>query len=289
MSAENRRKGREMNTELTARIKAMIEDMGDLSQEIWDGGYEKGKEEAATRLTEVKNAAYQEGYKAGVEYGREIQKAEDNEKAARDDRGTGRTDQSAGSRPDGKKKLVAIGDVAAGTTVRFADIEWTVLDTEIDQDESDELATLVLAKDVLFEKAFDEGNSNDWRNSTLRKYLNEEYLHQIREKLDADPIVPFIRDLTSEDGLKDYGKCPDKISLISCDEYRKYRQFIPDKSDWWWTLTPYSTPYSGSSHSARLVNTDGTLYANYAYNGNLGVSPAFCMSSDFVVEIVEED
>jgi hypothetical protein len=185
------------------------------------------------------------------------------------------------------KTMAEIGDVAAGRTVRFADIEWTILDTDFEEGDPDEKVVFVLAKDVLFEKAFDEDNCNNWGKSTLRKYLNEDWLDAVKAQLDTDPFVSFRRDLTSDDGLKDYGECLDTASLISCDEYRKYRQYIPNKDDWWWTLTARSTPHSGNSNNARCVNTDGSLSGNNAYNGYKGVAPALCVLSDFVVEVVE--
>ena len=96
------------------------------------------------------------------------------------------------------------------------------------------------------------------------------------------------RDLTSEDGLDDYGACRDYATLISCDEYRKYRKYISNKTECWWTLTPYSTPGSGHSDIARNVSTDGSLDISYAYSGDCGVAPAFLLRPDTLVEVVDE-
>lgn len=49
---------------------------------------------------------------------------------------------------------------------------------------------------------------------------------------------------------------------------------------WYWWLR---TPFSGSSHRVRCVNTDGSLFNGYAYDGYLGVAPALCLSSSIKV------
>lgn len=142
-----------------------------------------------------------------------------------------------------------------------------------------------ITRDILFKKAFDEDNCNDWRKSSLRKYLNGEFFEQLPF---TDKLISFKRDLTSDDGLKDYGDCEDYVSLLSDDEYRKYRYQISNKDDWWWTLTPYSTPYSGYSDYARVVDSDGSRISGLADNGYFGVSPAFVILPSFMVEIVHD-
>lgn len=144
-----------------------------------------------------------------------------------------------------------------------------------------------ITRDILFKKAFDEDNCNDWRKSSLRKYLNGEFFEQLPF---ADKLISFKRDLTSDDGLKDYGICIDTVSLINDDEYRRYRYQISNKENkdgWgWWTVTPYSTPDSGHSNYARGVYSDGSRGNDNAYYGNCGVSPAFVLLPSFEVELV---
>lgn len=108
------------------------------------------------------------------------------------------------------------------------------------------------------EMPFDEDNSNDWRKSTLRKYLNEEHI----KKFNKGDLLPFVSDLTADDGLKDYGTSEDYIFLLSCDLYRKYRPYMPKYNNWVWTITPWSCAH-GSATYARLVNTGGSF--NYSF------------------------
>lgn len=182
---------------------------------------------------------------------------------------------------------VEIWTVEPGSVVLIGGNPYEVLDTDVN-DIAGDRGVFVLSKDILFQAPFDEDNCNDWRESSLRKKLNGEWLIELKDLIGGENILPFERDLTSEDGLHDYGTCEDFVSLISCDEYRKYHEkCIKNKSDWWWTLTPYSTPNASSSSSARLVFTDGSLYYYNAFYGGYGVSPALLALPSLLVEVVE--
>ena len=78
----------------------------------------------------------------------------------------------------------------------------------------------IVSKLIKEEMPLDKSNKNDWRTSSLRKYLNGEYL----EQFNRGDLLPFVSDLTSDDGMKDYGTAEDYVFLLSCDLYRKYSQ-----------------------------------------------------------------
>lgn len=118
------------------------------------------------------------------------------------------------------------------------------------------------------EMPLDESNRNDWRTSSLRKYLNGEYLDQFNR----GDLLPFVSDLTSDDGMKNYGTAEDYVFLLSCDLYRKYRESVPRFSSWWWTLTPWTCPPS-KIESARVVSSSGRIGVNNA-RIDYGVAPA---------------
>ena len=184
--------------------------------------------------------------------------------------------------------LVEIGEIVEGTTVEAGGIRMEILDIAYPA-EGGGSGILCLAKDVLFRKAFDEGNCNNWEKSSLRKHLNGGFKDGMVDALGDDgDILAFRRDLTSDDGMKDYGECVDYISLLSCDEYRRYRKNISNKSNWWWTLTPWTCSASYSNY-ARLVFTAGTLDYYSAYGGLCSVAPAFLLSPSVRVEIAEDE
>lgn len=183
------------------------------------------------------------------------------------------------------EELVPIGSLTPGAVVEVGEIQVEILNTHYPTSGGGE-GVFCIAKDIAFCKAFDEDNYNNWSASSLRNYLNIDFKDQLTERFGEDALLSFERDLTSDDGLKDYGICVDKISLISCDEYRKYRQYISNKSDWWWTLTPWSTPRSSDSDSVRIVLADGPLGDSDARAGFYGVVPAFCFLSFLDVKAV---
>lgn len=138
---------------------------------------------------------------------------------------------------------------------------------------------LCLAADVWFNACFDEDNKNNWATSSLRKELAA----RIVEFIPEENLIPFDRDLTTDDGMTDYGTCTDIVSLLTCDEYRKYRKLIPNCGKWHWTITADSLVYSSI---VRLVHSDGGLSSYYACSGLYGVRPLCVLKSDTPVETV---
>lgn len=151
---------------------------------------------------------------------------------------------------------------AAGEHFNYHGIEFVALGME-------QGGLLAIAAETLEDKMpFDKDNCNDWRKSTLRRYLNEEYI----KKFDKADLLPFVSDLTTDSGQKDYGTSEDYIALLSCDLYRKYRETMPKYDTWVWTLTPWHI-FPSDASNARVVNTDGSVNSSNAYNG-YGVAPA---------------
>lgn len=134
-------------------------------------------------------------------------------------------------------------------------------------------------------KQFDK-NSNDWKQSSLRKYLNKKFYKRLAAVVGGENIIPFERDLLSLDGLKEYGTCEDKVSLISFDEYRKYRALLPGEGDWYWTLTPYSTKENGYDYWVAVVSPSGIIGFDIYDDGGFGVRP-FCIFSSSIFKSEE--
>ena len=89
------------------------------------------------------------------------------------------------------------------------------------------------------------------------------------------------------DGQTEYGTCKDLVSLISVDEYRKYRKFLPSTDRYWWTITPDSTPCNNDSTCLRVVSPGGYI-GGISCNGGRGVRP-FCIFSSSIFESEEDD
>ena len=130
------------------------------------------------------------------------------------------------------------------------------------------------------------GKNNDWKESGIREYLNGEFAEMIEKKIGCE-LPEFERDLLSMDGQTEYGFCSDKVSLISVDEYRKYRRFIPNGKDgFWWTITPDSTKCNNDTTCIRVVSPSGDFINDYYY-GLSGVRP-FCIFPSSIFESEEE-
>lgn len=166
--------------------------------------------------------------------------------------------------------------IAPSSVINYGGLDCIVLDVEQDK-------ILVLAKESIGNMPFDEGNSNNFPKGTLCKYLNGEFIKKLKANgADTSALIPTTIDLTSDDGLKDYGETTQKIFLLTCDMYRKYRSVIPNLDDWWWLATAYSTESNGYAHYARTVYSDGCLGSDYACYGGRGVRPAFYLKSSIL-------
>lgn len=166
--------------------------------------------------------------------------------------------------------------IAPSSVINYGGLDCIVLDVEQDR-------ILVLAKESIGNMPFDEGNSNNFPKGTLCKYLNGEFIKKLKANgADTSALIPTTIDLTSDDGLKDYGETTQKIFLLSCDMYRKYRSVIPNLDNWWWLATAYSTESNGYANDARYVNSGGSLDIDFAYYGRRGVRPAFYLKSSIL-------
>lgn len=142
-------------------------------------------------------------------------------------------------------KTAAINTLGAGSIFNYGGIRWILL-------EHARNAALCLAADLLpDEKPFDAEGNNDWAGSSLRAYLNGDFMKELVAAVaDADAFVEMVVDLTSDDGLDDYGTDRCKIALISDAQYRRFRKIIHNANNWWWTITPFSTAKNGYSRRA---------------------------------------
>lgn len=167
-------------------------------------------------------------------------------------------------------------NIAPKSVINYGGLDCIVLDVEQDK-------VLVLAKESIGNMPFDKGNSNNFPKGTLCKYLNNEFIKKLKANgADTSALVPTTIDLTSDDGLKDYGETTQKVFLLTCDMYRKYRSVIPNLDNWWWLATAYSTESNGYADYARFVDSDGSLSYGSACRGSLGVRPAFYLKSSIL-------
>lgn len=162
------------------------------------------------------------------------------------------------------KSINLLEGLGIGDTFELADTTWKILDITS--------AGYICLADSIEDMKFDS-DSNNWENSGLRSYLNGEFFEKMTAEIGLENIVPFERNLLSLDGQTEYGKCEDKVSLLTVDEYRKYRSLIPNTKDyWWWLVSPWSTPCNDYKRTVTVVSSAGCINGNCCYNYD-GVRP----------------
>lgn len=174
--------------------------------------------------------------------------------------------------------------VDAGARFLYGGIEWVKLTTA-----RGDGGTLAIAANSVFNRAFDDDNCNDWRASSLRRELNGPFLDAlVAEGADRDAFMEFESDLTADDGMTDYGTATDRVALLTCDLYRRFRRLIPLVDEWCWTLTPFSCLPEYRNY-ARYVYSSGALYNSSAYDGDGGVRPLCNFKSGILVSVIDEE
>lgn len=179
------------------------------------------------------------------------------------------------------EKQVKLADLVPGTIFKIGKREFIVLGHGKD-------TTAVILKDFLYAGVFDD-DSNNYTNSKVRENLNNgDFRKEIEAVIGADNLISHKVILTANDGLKDYGTCIDKVSLMTADNYRRYREFLPGYGDWWWLATPFSTASNGYSRGVCYVDSDGAV--NWGgCNYSRGVRPFCIFSSSISVSLPEEE
>lgn len=175
-----------------------------------------------------------------------------------------------------------LSTLQAGTHFMYGGVEWVKF-------EDIGAGTLCLSAGVLFCRAFDEENCNDWRKSSLRRELNGAFLDAlVAEGADRGAFLDWESDLTADDGMTDYGTATDKIALRSDALCRKYREITPPVDAWCWNLTPWTCDHE-YPYGVRYVNSSGAMDWYNAYGGNWGVRPLCYLKSEISVPIPRED
>lgn len=177
-----------------------------------------------------------------------------------------------------------------GQTFYGAGIQWLLLG-HANSSQGLPIVTHIVSTGIVERRAFDEKNRNDLGVSTLLAYLNGEFLERLEGTFGEGAVAEQFIDLTSNDGLKDYGNVRTKVGLLTEEEYRQHRDILPPLGDegWWWLATPYSTERAGYPSLVRNVYSDGTLNDYGAYNGSLGVRPTLYLKSDISVSLDGND
>ena len=136
---------------------------------------------------------------------------------------------------------------------------------------------LAITAECWCEKRFNEENKDDcnnWEKSTLRRFLNEDVLE---DHFNTEHLIKQTSDLVADNGDKAYGTCEDYITLLTCDQYRKYRDYVPLFEECMRTLTPWSCDTGYACYVCCVSPTGAIDY--YLANRSLGLAPVCLFNS----------
>lgn len=170
---------------------------------------------------------------------------------------------------------VKLADVLVGDTVKIGSHEMIVLEHEFG-------ATMLIRKELLY-KSKEFGSNNNYDGSNVDKAC-EAFADEIAGIVGDGNIVCHDVDLTSDDGLKDYGTVNRRTSLLTTALYRRFVEVLDKfKSDsWWWLATPYSTDRHGNSSWVKCVSPSGSFYSDCCIYVS-GVRPFCILKSNIFV------
>jgi hypothetical protein len=159
----------------------------------------------------------------------------------------------------------------------FKGFEWVCLDPN--HPDGGVLAIMAepRAKNVKFfpsdNFADEKGNWNNYRTSNVREILSD----ISNAVFDRKSLLLHTVDLIADNGDRAYGTVKDTVFILTCDEYRKYRDYIPHYDNWIWTATPCNCgdEDSGTGYASvvKIVSVGGMLY-NYGSYDRADVAPA---------------
>jgi len=148
-------------------------------------------------------------------------------------------------------KKIKLANVPVGKSIEVFNKKFTVLDHT---DEGTLVLSDVIEQDMPFRDKCEAAVApNDFRDSDIARYLNREYLSQLKNSDEnADAILEMKMDLKCTLGQREYGFFKTKVGLLTLEQYGRYFDIIPKIDDCWWLATPYGTPLRLNAYSIAL-------------------------------------
>lgn len=144
--------------------------------------------------------------------------------------------------------------------------------------------TKVISRNFIAEDRKFADDTEDYKTSGLRKYIEAEIQPTIENEVGAENLVEHRVSLETVDGQDNYGELTCKVRPITFDEARQYNNLIVnnDLDDWWWTCTAWTSPNREYNCSIAVVLPSGYVN-NYDCDGSLGVRPVCILKSNIFV------
>lgn len=168
--------------------------------------------------------------------------------------------------------MTNITTLRPGEHFMFKGFEWVCLDPNHHDGGVLAIMAMPWSKDVKFcpsDKFADEnGNMNNYRTSNVRRILSD----MANAVFERKSLLSHTVDLVADNGDRAYGTVHDFVFILTCDEYRKYREFIPHYDSLIWTATPLccgdNDSDMGFASHVRSMSVSGKLYNSNACSNN---------------------
>ena len=176
---------------------------------------------------------------------------------------------------------VQLADIEQYKTFKIGDVEFIVLQHF---GKPTHRKTLCLTRNFVAENTMFDGDTNNLANASVLKVLDE-FESKIADEIGADNMLEFEIDLTTDDGLKDYGSITRKTGLLTDVQYRKHSEGIEPYAvdDWWWLANAVSTPRRNIQYSVRGVAGGGYMFSHRICNRSSGVRAVCIFKSNIFV------
>lgn len=162
--------------------------------------------------------------------------------------------------------------IRCGNIMKIAGRDYIVLDINTGD-------VSLLAKDPACRMEF--GGDGDYAMSKVRNYLNGDFYRELAASVGEENIVEHTVRLIADDGTGKGIVVNDKISLLTTDMYRRYREYIPALGTSWWTATRVThNNDTGYARHVCCVSSGGILNWNVCDFGN-DVRPFCILKSSF--------
>lgn len=186
-----------------------------------------------------------------------------------------------------KMKNLALAQVRRGERFTLDGVEFVKLEDDLD-------AAFTVAADTLPEccQFEDDDAEREDHNNYAGSLLSKTVERWLRDKHPAifSAVAERPIDLTTMDGMTDYGKPLAVVRALTIDEYRKHRSILPLTSKPYWLATGWTTNSSPNSNGdyACYISAGGTVRGN-GCNANFAPRPALYLKSSILVSVETED
>lgn len=171
-------------------------------------------------------------------------------------------------------KRFPLGEAQLGSVVKIGNREYIVLDHSED-------TIAVITKNFVRKMKF--GESGSYLTSDIRKYCNGEFYNELVAAVDAENIVKHTVKLVADDGTGKDKTCCDNVSIITTENYRRYREFLKAYEDLWWTATRVTYDDEDFARDICCVRSNGVLDW-YGCDCCSGIRPFCILKSSVLVD-----